>query len=246
MNETRVVEPDTRSKLRAIVGERKALARGEMTRLAEQLDVSRERVRQICVEFGIKSIPSLKQPEQDCVRCGKRLGQSNKSGYCQECRTTLIKKVLLLTCTKCGREFQRTRKEHKSFLRRRPRRRAGPYCSKTCSTKIVADCIFCGEVAPPRWRKSVRSLRFGPMHYDCVVKARSLMTPSLWGHLTADYLPILANYERIIRDLGHLRVSGRVARASTQVPGHPTRAGTPPSPRSGPPAASSRKASRPR
>lgn len=195
----------TRDRLLELIGDRDVLYRGEMTRLARELGCSRERVRQICARQGIMSQLAPKMFGV-CSACQKEVPLRNRSGLCAQCRAKMTRKVYTLNCTKCGREFERSHKRHKSYLRRAPYSRVGPFCSRSCSNKISGDCSYCGRRVAPRWPSRIGVL--GSMHAACTRRLEALVARRAWSRITSEYLPIAANRDAVLRVFGSKRARG--------------------------------------
>ena len=76
--------------------------------IARQVNVSRERVRQILTQRGLPTTVAL-TPEL-CSLCGSLLHEKNKEGICQQC---LRKVQVMYICFQCGRKYQSTLLESK-------------------------------------------------------------------------------------------------------------------------------------
>jgi hypothetical protein len=189
----------TSDRLLELIGDRDVLYRGEMTRLAREVGCSREWVRQICARRGVKSRLKPKLFGV-CSGCRKRVAAGNRSGFCAQCRTKKSRRVYTLTCTKCGEKFERSHKEHKSFLRRAPRHRLGPFCSRRCSNKVSGDCSYCGRRVAPRWPSRIGLL--GAMHPACTRRLEALVTRRAWSRITSEHFPIAAHRDAVLRTFG--------------------------------------------
>ena len=69
--------------------------------IARQLQVSRERVRQVLVKSGLPTVPHPRL----CSNCGHSIHENNKGGLCQRCLKEL---EVTFVCSRCGRKFQST------------------------------------------------------------------------------------------------------------------------------------------
>ena len=103
------------------------LAEGDpytLQQLADLLGVTRERVRQLCVQHGLERV----RPRQRrrCSACAKVLRNDNRTGFCRSC---LYPKVWLV-CSTCGRSFQRSEAERRARDKRRITNLV--FCTKRC------------------------------------------------------------------------------------------------------------------
>lgn len=119
--------------------------------IARQVNISRERVRQILAQRGLPTAVAL--PSELCGLCGRLLHEKNKGGICQQC---LRKVRVTYICFQCGREYQSTLLESKrtkycpdcrEAVRRR-RVRFSLYRRKWEQQKKSRKyrCIFCQSV----------------------------------------------------------------------------------------------------
>ena len=95
-----------------------------LQQLADLLGVTRERVRQFCVQHGLERV----RPRQRlrCSACGKVLRSDDRTGFCRSC---LYPKVWLV-CSACGRSFQRSEAERRARDKRRITNLV--FCTKRC------------------------------------------------------------------------------------------------------------------
>ncbi len=176
-----------------VLNGRTQLEKGEAAGIARRLGCSREAVRQAMSRLGV----SIKPPAepQSCTGCGKVM-KYRKTRLCQSCR--LKDAYVRLTCTNCGRVFERRRGLHAAYLRRTvTRKRRGPVCSSQCSAKIARSCSWCGRPAGSRWRAHAGLQAFCCLPATCRFQAQRAMLPVWWRYLTADLLPMKDHLDAI-------------------------------------------------
>ncbi len=95
-----------------------------LQQLADVVGVTRERVRQLCVQHGLERV----RPRQRrrCSAYAKVLRNDNRTGFCRSC---LYPKVWLV-CSTCGRSFQRSEAERRARDKRRITNLV--FCTKRC------------------------------------------------------------------------------------------------------------------
>ena len=182
-----------RKLLAEVLSGRTQLERGEAARIARKLGCSREAVRQAMSRLGVSIKPPAKP--QSCIGCGKAM-KYRKTRLCRACR--LKNAVVSLTCTNCGRVFERRSGLHAAYLRRTvTRKRRGPVCSSQCSAKIPRSCSWCGRPAGLRWRAHAALHTFCGLPATCRFQAQRAILPVWWRYLTADLLPMKDHLDEI-------------------------------------------------
>ena len=109
------------------------------TKIASQLGVSRERVRQILKKAGLPT--SFSSGPRHCSSCGKRLFYNvRKFGMCQSCLTASRHNQVYKTfvCELCGQPFERRMSEVRTAQKHGRRTR---WCSKRCQVKSMGKAM---------------------------------------------------------------------------------------------------------
>ncbi len=97
-------------------------------KIARQLQVSRERVRQVLAKRGLPTVP----PPRLCFNCGHLIHDNNKGGLCHQCLKEL---KVTFVCSRCGRVYQSTWLESR-------RRRYCRDCREVVKRRQVRFCMF--------------------------------------------------------------------------------------------------------
>jgi hypothetical protein len=171
--------------------------------MARELEVSRERVRQVLVKRGLPTVPCPKL----CFNCSHHIYENNKTGFCQRCLKELS---LTFVCSRCGRKFRSTLLESggsklcrdcRKLIRRRQMRlcalrREWEYQKKRHKHR----CIFCQGVFDSAGEFSAHRVDTkelnDPDFRKWVVTYRS--THSYWK--TLEYFHISQETYKAIRD----------------------------------------------
>ena len=95
-----------------------------LQQLADELGVTRERVRQLCVKYRLQRLSP--HPKHRCSACDKRLRHDNRTGLCRDCLYPRVR----LVCSACGKSFQRYAGAHRQWAKRRLTNLT--FCSKRC------------------------------------------------------------------------------------------------------------------
>lgn len=112
------------------------------TELAEQLGISRERVRQLVNELHLRHLLGVRMRKGPalCTECGESLGRHTpiKEGQlCQKCYyKELEKRKRTLVCDTCGKEFKRKLSEVNANIKNKYKH---TFCSRRCFGKWVGN-----------------------------------------------------------------------------------------------------------
>lgn len=89
-----------------------------LQRISDEKGISKERVRQILIQLGLKT-KAVRTYKYTCSNCGGR--KENKfNTYCPPCRLILKPRWTTVTCTGCGIKFERRTFIHKRNIRVHP------------------------------------------------------------------------------------------------------------------------------
>lgn len=189
----RSVPPSLRERLKQKLAGRTRLPRGEASRIARDLDCTRERIRQLLGQLEVSIEPARRLY---CDRCGKIIGV-NKNGRCLAC--IMDASWVTLTCANCGRAFQRRRKLYNDFANRVPLKRYGPLCGKHCLLRVDRQCSWCGRPVGQRRLAQHGSQAFCARPMRCSVEAQRALASPHWKRLTPDLLPMIEHVDEIAR-----------------------------------------------
>lgn len=128
----------TREKFLAIIEERyacRAMPAGGFTIIAEELGVSRERIRQFASQEGVTSplrgVRRNPVKRVGCADCGKMLGYYAKSPRCGPCKKAA--NYITINCAGCGVEKSIYLPKYKNNIKQGKNKRGAPFCSPSCA-----------------------------------------------------------------------------------------------------------------
>ena len=158
---------------------------GEQSALARRLGCSRQTLAAITLEIGVR----VGRPEKrHCTRC-RRLISDNRTSLCRRCWSK--PDIVSLTCTNCGKRFQRRRHLHDRFLARTvTQRRRGPVCKRNCLVRYEKQCFWCGRTSKSRQRRPTPATRWCALPRRCRANGMRTLAMENWRHLTPGMLPM--------------------------------------------------------
>lgn len=112
------------------------LPRGALTAIAEEVGLSRERVRQIAARDGRRGTNTT--PNLGCAECGAILSYGTKGALCRSCIAE--KSIISIVCDGCGVTFQRGVKSLVALQGGSSPSKRGRY----------SGAVYCGHVCPGR------------------------------------------------------------------------------------------------
>ena len=130
---------------------RKLLSSGRpytLQQLADELGVTRERVRQLCVKYRLERLSP--HPKHVCSARNKRLRHDNRTGLCRDCLYPRVR----LACSACGKSFQRYAGAHRQWAKRHLTNLT--FCSKRCMGRWLGKTYGSGTA-----RKAARTRQVG-------------------------------------------------------------------------------------
>jgi len=110
---------------------------GTLRFLADKVGLSRERVRQVLAEQGLRTVRARGRGKtrifKHCVLCNRR--KKTTSPYCIHCRKMFFPRKSVIICEECGKRFERGFGEIRSREKRGHKAR---FCSRSCRSKWMA------------------------------------------------------------------------------------------------------------
>ena len=206
---SQITQDEVKARLLTELGARREIRWGEARRLGDVLGTSQVTLRAAMRGLGVR----LQRPRlKHCRDCGKPLPYK-KTDQCYACRVKAGR--VTLTCTNCGKRFERRRSKHEAFLRRLVTHgRRGPVCSGACRKTVVRGCAWCGAEIPPRWPSTTARLAFCGAVSDCQREAMRALPPRYWPRLGPALIPMKDHLNAVAR----LRVRAKGSAGSPSSP----------------------------
>jgi len=165
---------------------RQELKRGEAAEIARRAGCSREWVRQVMLRLHV----TVEQaPVKQCESCGRRIYKGSTRDKCVECWRQSLR--ITLTCSACGKEFQRLRHDYFAYHARfHTEDRYSPRCSRSCVVAKPQVCSWCGQLTKPKFPSNVSVHTFCTAPALCYIEAMKLLQPVHWRFIPSPLFPM--------------------------------------------------------